>query len=152
MHRPARARQIRQSTDESGQVDLTKLGELVSAAYEEGDRDRRRTDRAIKLMIEELELTHKRAEQDLLRAREFLDSIIENIPIAVFAKDAKDSATSCSIAPAKSITACRARRCWARPAADFSGPISPASSTSRIAASSTAARRCSWRGICSRSA
>ena len=85
------ARQIRQATDDAGQVDLTRLGELVSAAYEESDRDRRRTDRAIKLMIEELEQTHKRAEQDLLRAREFLDSIIENIPIAVFAKDAKDS-------------------------------------------------------------
>jgi diguanylate cyclase (GGDEF)-like protein/PAS domain S-box-containing protein len=90
MHRLL-ARQLRQSTDESGQVDLTKLGELVSAAYEESDSDRRRTDRAIKLMIEELEQTHKRSEQDLLRAREFLDSIIENIPIAVFAKDAKDS-------------------------------------------------------------
>ncbi|WP_245448551.1 putative bifunctional diguanylate cyclase/phosphodiesterase [Bradyrhizobium nitroreducens] len=90
MHRLL-ARQIRQSTDESGKVDLTKLGELVSAAYEESDCDRRRTDRAIKLMIEELEQTHKRAEQDLGRAREFLDSIIENIPIAVFAKDAKDS-------------------------------------------------------------
>ncbi|WP_246756670.1 bifunctional diguanylate cyclase/phosphodiesterase [Bradyrhizobium diazoefficiens] len=90
MHRLL-ARQIRQATDESGQVDLTRLGDLVSAAYEEGDSDRRRTDRAIKLMIEELEQTHKRAEQDLLRAREFLDSIIENIPIAVFAKDARDS-------------------------------------------------------------
>nr|WP_249145834.1 EAL domain-containing protein [Bradyrhizobium diazoefficiens] len=90
MHRLL-ARQIRQTTDEAGQVDLTRLGELVSAAYEESDRDRRRTDRAIKLMIEELEQTHKRAEQDLLRAREFLDSIIENIPIAVVAKEAKDS-------------------------------------------------------------
>ena len=90
MHRLL-AKQIRQATDESGQVDLTKLGELVSAAYEESDRDRRRTDRAIKLMIEELEQTHRCAEQDLLRAREFLDSIIENIPIAIFAKDAKDS-------------------------------------------------------------
>jgi len=90
MHRLL-ARQIRQATDETGQVDVTRLGELVSAAYEESDGDRRRTDRAIKLMIEELEQTHKRAEQDLLRAREFLDSIIENIPIAVFAKDARDS-------------------------------------------------------------
>ncbi|MBR1090014.1 EAL domain-containing protein [Bradyrhizobium manausense] len=90
MHRLL-ARQIRQSTDEAGQVDMTRLGELVSAAYEESDRDRRRTDRAIKLMIEELEQTHKRAEQDLSQAREFLDSIIENIPIAVFAKDARDS-------------------------------------------------------------
>jgi PAS domain S-box-containing protein len=90
MHRLL-ARQIRQATDQSGHVDLTRLCELVSAAYEESDRDRRRTDRAIKLMIEELEQTHKRAERDLLRAREFLDSIIENIPIAVFAKDPKDS-------------------------------------------------------------
>jgi diguanylate cyclase (GGDEF)-like protein/PAS domain S-box-containing protein len=90
MHRLL-ARQIRQATDETGQVDLTRLCELVGAAYEESDRDRRRTDRAIKLMIEELEQTHKRAEQDSLRAREFLDGIIENIPIAVFAKDAKDS-------------------------------------------------------------
>ncbi|WP_244941411.1 putative bifunctional diguanylate cyclase/phosphodiesterase [Bradyrhizobium yuanmingense] len=90
MHRLL-ARQIRQSTDESGKVDMTKLGELVSAAYEESDCDRRRTDRAITLMIEELEQTHKRAEQDLLHAREFLDSIIENVPIAVFAKDARDS-------------------------------------------------------------
>ncbi|WP_246767917.1 bifunctional diguanylate cyclase/phosphodiesterase [Bradyrhizobium sp. CCBAU 53340] len=90
MHRLL-ARQIRQSTDEAGQVDLARLGELVSAAYEESDGDRRRTDRAIKLMIEELEQTHKCAEQNLLRAREFLDSIIENIPIAVFAKDAADS-------------------------------------------------------------
>jgi len=90
MHRLL-ARQIRQATDETGQVDVTRLGELVGAAYEESDSDRRRTDRAIKLMIEELEQTHKRAEQDLLRAREFLDCIIENIPIAVFAKDAKDS-------------------------------------------------------------
>jgi diguanylate cyclase (GGDEF)-like protein/PAS domain S-box-containing protein len=90
MHRLL-ARQIRQSTDESGQIDMTRLVELVSAAYAESDGDRRRTDRAIKLMIEELEQTHKRAEQDLLHAREFLDSIIENIPIAVFAKDAADS-------------------------------------------------------------
>lgn len=90
MHRLL-ARQIRQATDESGQVDMTRLGELVSAAYEESDGDRRRTDRAIKLMIEELEQTHRRAEQDLSHAREFLDSIIENIPIAVFAKDARDS-------------------------------------------------------------
>ncbi|KYG21434.1 diguanylate cyclase [Bradyrhizobium sp. AT1] len=90
MHRML-ARQIRQSTDESGKVDLTRLSELVSAAYEESDCDRRRTDRAIKLMIEELEQTHQRAERDLRRAREFLDSIIENVPIAVFAKDARDS-------------------------------------------------------------
>lgn len=90
MHRLL-ARQLRQATDKSGRVDLTRLGELVSAAYEESDRDRRHTDRAIGLMIEELEQAHRRAAHDLLQAREFLDTIVENVPIAVFAKDAKDS-------------------------------------------------------------
>jgi diguanylate cyclase (GGDEF)-like protein/PAS domain S-box-containing protein len=78
------AEQLRCATDTSGQVDLVKLGELVSAAYEAGDRDRQR---AIDLRAH----THDEVEQDLLRTREFLDTVVENIPIAVFAKDAKDS-------------------------------------------------------------
>ena len=36
--------------------------------------------------------THDEVEQDLLRTQEFLDTIVENIPIAVFAKCAKDFA------------------------------------------------------------
>lgn len=83
MHRLL-AEQLRLSVDDTGQIDLDRLGELVSAAYEENDRIHLR-------MSEELAQTHDRAEQDLLRTREFLDKIIENIPIAVFAKDAKDS-------------------------------------------------------------
>ncbi|WP_249140388.1 bifunctional diguanylate cyclase/phosphodiesterase [Bradyrhizobium manausense] len=83
MHRLL-AEQLRLSVDDTGQIDLDRLGELVNAAYEENDRSQRR-------MSEELAQTHDRAEQDLLRTREFLDTIIENIPIAVFAKDAKDS-------------------------------------------------------------
>lgn len=83
MHRLL-AEQLRLSVDDTGQIDLDRLGELVSAAYEENDRSHLR-------MSEELAQTHDRAEQDLLRTREFLDKIIENIPIAVFAKDAKDS-------------------------------------------------------------
>ncbi|WP_258770060.1 GGDEF domain-containing protein [Bradyrhizobium arachidis] len=83
MHRLL-AEQLRLSVDDTGQIDLDRLGELVNAAYEENDRSQRR-------MSEELAQTHDRAEQDLLRTREFLDTIIENIPIAVFAKDARDS-------------------------------------------------------------
>ncbi|WP_246666767.1 putative bifunctional diguanylate cyclase/phosphodiesterase [Bradyrhizobium guangdongense] len=83
MHRLL-AEQLRLSVDDTGQIDLDRLGELVSATYEESDRSHRR-------MSEELAQTHDRAEQDLLRTREFLDKIIENIPIAVFAKDARDS-------------------------------------------------------------
>jgi len=49
------ARQLAKSTGASGEVDLKILGDLVEDAYEQSDRDRRRTDRSIKLMIEELE-------------------------------------------------------------------------------------------------
>ncbi|MDA9433888.1 putative bifunctional diguanylate cyclase/phosphodiesterase [Bradyrhizobium sp. CCBAU 51627] len=78
------AEQVRCATDAAGQVDLVKLGELVSAAYEAGDRDRQR-------LTDVRGHTHDEVEQDLLRTQEFLDTIVENIPIAVFAKCAKDS-------------------------------------------------------------
>ncbi|UWU71023.1 PAS domain-containing protein [Bradyrhizobium sp. NC92] len=78
------AEQLRCATDASGGVDVVKLGELVSAAYVASERDRQR-------MIEARAHTHDEVEQDLLRTQEFLDTIVENIPIAVFAKCAKDS-------------------------------------------------------------
>ena len=49
------AKQLSRASPPSGEVDLARLGELVTSAYEEADRDRRRTDRAISLMIGELE-------------------------------------------------------------------------------------------------
>lgn len=76
------AEQLRCATDTTGQVDLGKLGELVSAAYETRECQRI-TDWHAQAPGE--------AEQDLLGTREFLDTIIENIPIAVFAKCAKSS-------------------------------------------------------------
>jgi diguanylate cyclase (GGDEF)-like protein len=39
----------------SGEVDIDALERLVSAAYEQAERDRRRTDRSIALMVEELD-------------------------------------------------------------------------------------------------
>ncbi|MGY4472076.1 diguanylate cyclase (GGDEF)-like protein/PAS domain S-box-containing protein [Bradyrhizobium sp. LB9.1b] len=78
------AEQLRCATDATGQVDLAKLGELVSAAYEASDRERQR-------MTDARAHTHDEVEQDLLRTQEFLDTIVENIPIAVFAKCARDS-------------------------------------------------------------
>src|SRR3954451_1016707 len=78
------AEQLRCATSAAGQVDLAKLGELVSAAYEASDRDRQR-----KTGVRAH--THDEVAQDLLRTQEFLDTIVENIPIAVFAKCAKDS-------------------------------------------------------------
>ena len=48
-------KQLEKARRDSGEFDLQRLGELVTSAYEESDRDRRRTDRAITLMIGELE-------------------------------------------------------------------------------------------------
>jgi diguanylate cyclase (GGDEF)-like protein/PAS domain S-box-containing protein len=78
------AEQLRCATEATGWVDLDKLGELVSAAYEANDRDRQR-------IADARAQTHDQVEEELLRTREFLYTIVENIPIAVFAKCAKDS-------------------------------------------------------------
>jgi diguanylate cyclase (GGDEF)-like protein/PAS domain S-box-containing protein len=54
------SRQLAKATGETGEVDLKVLGELVVHAYEESDRDRRRTDHSIALMVEELDEVHQR--------------------------------------------------------------------------------------------
>ena len=51
-------RQLAKATNELGKVDLELLGDLVTAAYEEADRDRKRTDRSIALMADELQRAH----------------------------------------------------------------------------------------------
>jgi diguanylate cyclase (GGDEF)-like protein len=56
------AKQLSRASPPSGEVDLARLGELVTSAYEEADRDRRRTDRAISLMIGELEQLNRELE------------------------------------------------------------------------------------------
>jgi diguanylate cyclase (GGDEF)-like protein/PAS domain S-box-containing protein len=53
-------RQLAKATKEPGKVDLELLAGLVTAAYEEADRDRKRTDRSISLMADELQRTHAR--------------------------------------------------------------------------------------------
>lgn len=54
------ARQLAKATGETGDVDLTLLGELVVSAYEEAERDRSRADRSLSLMIQELGEVHQR--------------------------------------------------------------------------------------------
>lgn len=56
------SKQLAKATKPSGDVDLDLLAELVSAAFEEADRDRRRTDRSIALMIEELDRLNRSLE------------------------------------------------------------------------------------------
>ena len=53
-------RQLAKATTEPGKVDLELLATLVTAAYEEADRDRKRTDRSISLMADELQRAHAR--------------------------------------------------------------------------------------------
>jgi len=57
------ARQLAKATDASGTVDIDRLGALVGAAYEEAERDRRRTERAMALMVEELAEASGRQDQ-----------------------------------------------------------------------------------------
>jgi len=57
------AKQIAKATDAEGNVDIDKLVALVDAAYEEFDRDRRRSDRSMSLMIEEVDAVNRNLEQ-----------------------------------------------------------------------------------------
>jgi diguanylate cyclase (GGDEF)-like protein len=57
------ARQRAKATRPSGEVDIDVLETLVAAAYEEAERDRRRTDRSIRLMAEELDELNRRLER-----------------------------------------------------------------------------------------
>ena len=88
------ARQLAKAAKSSGEVDLQALMTLVSAAYEQSDADRQRTDRSISLMIAELEQLNRGLDQLVqertaeLRDREFelqaqnlrFDAALENMP------------------------------------------------------------------------
>jgi PAS domain-containing protein len=59
------ARQLAKATKPTGEVDTDVLGKLVIEAYAQADRDRRRTDRSIGLMIEELDQLNRGLEQQV---------------------------------------------------------------------------------------
>ena len=54
------AKQLAKATKADGEIDLEALEGLVVAAYEDAERDRRRKDRAMSVMIKELEQAHTR--------------------------------------------------------------------------------------------
>ena len=65
------ARQIAKATNDAGSIDLEKLFVLVADAYADLDRDRRRTDRSMSLMIEELDAVQRNLEHMVIeRTRE----------------------------------------------------------------------------------
>lgn len=77
--------QLRKSTRPDGSVDLDRLGDLVSEAYAETDRDRRRTERTIDLMVQELDEVNANLEalvaqrtDELKSVRISLDATLQN--------------------------------------------------------------------------
>jgi diguanylate cyclase (GGDEF)-like protein/PAS domain S-box-containing protein len=97
------AKQLAKATKPSGEVDLDLLGEFVDAAFEQADNDRRRTDRSISLMIEELDQLNRGLESTItertrdLRERETelrlqnlrFNAALENMPqgLCMFDRD-----------------------------------------------------------------
>lgn len=76
------ARQLAKARTASGGVDLARLSGLVISAYEEMERDRRRTDRSISLMAKELEqhLFDRERAAELLRVQKLqLDTALNNM-------------------------------------------------------------------------
>ena len=63
------ARQVDRARGADGTTDVAALGRLVLASYEEGERDRRRIDRAMALMAEELEGANRSLERLLAEIR-----------------------------------------------------------------------------------
>jgi diguanylate cyclase (GGDEF)-like protein/PAS domain S-box-containing protein len=97
------AKQLAKATEPSGEVDFDLLGQFVGAAFEQADNDRRRTDRSISLMIEELDQLNRSLESTIaertrdLRQRETelsqqnlrFNAALENMPqgLCMFDRD-----------------------------------------------------------------
>jgi diguanylate cyclase (GGDEF)-like protein/PAS domain S-box-containing protein len=97
------AKQLAKATTPAGDVDIELLGQLVSTALEQSDQDRRRTDRSISLMIEELDRLNRGLENTIaertgeLRQREAelrlqnlrFNAALENMPqgVCMFDRD-----------------------------------------------------------------
>ncbi|MCZ8375695.1 MAG: EAL domain-containing protein [Beijerinckiaceae bacterium] len=68
-------KQIERSTLEDGRLDVERLTRLVSDAYAESDIERRRTDRSIALMVEELDQFNSRLMQVVARRTDELEQL-----------------------------------------------------------------------------
>jgi PAS domain S-box-containing protein len=93
------AKQLAQATGPNGEVDVALLTELVSTAYEQMDRDRRRTDRSIALMIEELDdhMQERERTAELLREQKFkLDTALNNMSQGLCMYDANARLVLCN--------------------------------------------------------
>jgi diguanylate cyclase (GGDEF)-like protein len=78
---PIAARQARRTRLPDGGVDIDRLLALVSETYTETDIDRRRTDRANRLMAEELEAALSRSALQNLRFKAALDNMNQGLAL-----------------------------------------------------------------------
>ena len=115
-------KQLARAHRDPDHLDLQMLGELVSTAYEEADRDRQRTDRSMHLMIEELDQLNRHLEQlveqrtsELVESKGKLqeqnlrfDAAISNMPCGVVMFDAEARLVIC-IDATRTCTHCRMR-------------------------------------------
>jgi diguanylate cyclase (GGDEF)-like protein len=104
------SRQFLEARSATGEIDLGRLGNLVSAAYEQSERDRRQTERSMALMVEELDQLNRELERLVeertseLREREAqlkiqnmrFDATINHMPQAVLMFDASGRLMVCN--------------------------------------------------------
>lgn len=87
------ARQMDKARAPDGTIDIDRLTELVNDAYEEAERYRRRTDRAVALMAEELEQLNgslARAMDDLSETNQRLSLALDNMSQGLCLYDDQD--------------------------------------------------------------
>ncbi|MGP0091428.1 MAG: putative bifunctional diguanylate cyclase/phosphodiesterase [Xanthobacteraceae bacterium] len=97
------AKQLAKARLASGAVDIDALGTLVSAAYEEADCDRRRTDRSIALMMEEVDQLNRGLEclvdertAELQSVRSVLEAALNNMSQGLLMFDAQARLVICN--------------------------------------------------------
>jgi diguanylate cyclase (GGDEF)-like protein len=97
------AKQLARVRLASGAVDIDALAALVSTTYEEADRDRRRTDRSIALMTEEVDQLNRGLEclvdqrtAELQTVRNVLEAALDNMSQGLLMFDAQARLVICN--------------------------------------------------------
>ena len=87
------AAQLSSARSPDGQLDLEKLGALVSASYEEAERDRRRCERAMRLMAEEVEGANLKLRETITALRTQngrFEAALDNMSLGIAMYDADE--------------------------------------------------------------
>jgi diguanylate cyclase (GGDEF)-like protein/PAS domain S-box-containing protein len=102
MH-PLLRKQLSKAVGGDGALDIDRLTALVSATYDDADKDRRRTDRAITLMVEELAQLNEQLEAkvvsrtaELEATRKTLSAALENVDQGIMMVAADDRLHVCN--------------------------------------------------------